>query len=137
MPKSSIDGFNRILVSFLEMAVNSHFKFTLHTSLIDLCLSGGSGICPVSIDTREWTSEEVITRLEPGEERGEEACLKEAPRGPPACREPVQLLEVPAETATGGPEGVEPHPVRALAKPGTRGCDKAQRLEWRDLIFES
>lgn len=83
MPKSSIGGFNRILVSFLEMAVNSHFKFTLHISLIDLCLSGGSGICPVSVDTREWTSEEVITGLEPGEERGEEACLKEAPSCPP------------------------------------------------------
>lgn len=54
-----------ISVSFLEMAVNSHFKFTLHTSQIDLCLSRGSGICQVSDDKLEWTLEEVITGLEP------------------------------------------------------------------------
>lgn len=71
MPEISIDGFSSILVSFLEMAVNSHFKFTLHTSLIDLCLSRSSGICQGSVNKLEWTWEEVIMGLEPGGERGE------------------------------------------------------------------
>lgn len=61
-PKIPIDGFKWWVflcvcffssVLFLEKAVNSHFKFTLHTFLIDFCLSRASGICQVSINKLE------------------------------------------------------------------------------------
>lgn len=48
----------------------------------------------------------------------------EVPDCPPACRQPARLREAPAQMATGGPERVEPCPVRALAKPRLRDVTK-------------
>lgn len=124
-----------ILVLFLEMAVNSHFKFTLHASLINLCLSRDSGICQVSVDKLEWTSEEVIIGLEPRGVRGEEACLMEEPRCPPSLQRAGRATASACTNGHRRTRGVEPCPVRALAK--TEGCDKAQGLEWGNRIFES
>lgn len=58
------------MFQFLERVVKSQFKFTLHTFLIDLCLSRGSGICQVSINELDRTGEEVIKGLEPVGEMG-------------------------------------------------------------------
>ena len=53
----------------------------------------------------------------------------------PSLQRAGAVMEVPAQMATSRPAGVEPGPVRDLAK--TEGCDKAQGLEWGNLIFES
>lgn len=104
---------SQVSVLFLENAVKSHFKFTLHRFLIDFCLEAlGSAKSP-SIKRAGASG---------GNGRDRHELLPPTPHR--ACRDRVQLQEVLTEMATRGLARVKPCPVRTLGKPELRDVTK-------------